>query len=303
MTRLTDLLREAARVAGPALFDRPATEALAALPSTLDGLFGWVMLECRVSDDARVDVIAHADVSRLRSAPPGRFAQWPAMVSAVTALSRRGAGLDGIGLLTVEIDHRQGRWQSPIVFAALEPAIGRAPPEQGRRLTEDWLRSIGEPQPAALRRVLDALPAAAWVLHVASTAPRGVAGARIVASLPTEEIGSFVARAGWEGDSSQVDELARRLGASLSRMSVHLDVGAALGPRVGLEVLHPGPPATDRRWAPAFELLTSLHSEKAEALARWPHREGDMPRLLGIKFTIERDGSVGAKAYLACCAV
>jgi hypothetical protein len=259
------------------------------------------MLECRVGDDSRVDVVAHLSVSRQLTSSPTRFAAWPALERAVEAVSKPSTELDAVSILTVELDHVDGGWRPPIVFAALEPSVGQAPPLRGGPLAEAWLTAIGETRPAALTRVIDSIPQGGWVLHIASTAPRGVPGVRVVASIPTEAIGRFVEEAGWRGDAAAIDERARRFGASMSRMSVHLDVGDDVGPRVGIEVIHPGPPATDRRWAPTFEWLKSLHPEKAEALAKWPHREGNMPRLLGIKVTVEQDGTEAAKAYLACC--
>ena len=301
MTQLRSILLDAACIAGPALCVESVSDSLTALPSELDGLFGWVMLECRVSHDPRVDVVAHLSVSRQLASSRSRFAGWPALERAVGTLSRRLTELGGITLLTVELDHVDGGWRPPIVFAALEPSVGQAPPLRGGPLAEAWLTAIGETRPAALTRVIDAIPEGGWVLHIASAAPRGVPGVRVVASIPTEAIGRFVEEAGWRGDAAAIDERARRFGASMSRMSVHLDVGDDVGPRVGIEVIHPGPPATDRRWAPTFEWLKSLHAEKAEALAKWPDREGNMPRLLGIKVTVEQDGTEAAKAYLACC--
>ncbi|MFO0547690.1 MAG: hypothetical protein U0271_04830 [Polyangiaceae bacterium] len=296
---LSDACGHLAELAGEVLVPAPAREAMASLPRAFDGRFSWLMLECRVSDDARVDLVLHVDREK-RDGLAEACAAWPVMRDVAAAWTRPSSPLFELATFTAELDLGGSGWSTPIVFAALESSPGEPPMVDASRAVRALLRVSGHREdPPALARALDALGPRGWPMHVASLLPRGRDGVRLVASIPSDEVGAFAERAGWEGSPSAASDLATRLSATLPRLAVHLDLGANVGPDLGVEVFFPGSPKTDRRWAPIFRYLDEVHPAKAQALADWPQSTGDTPRLLGIKVVVRASGERVAKAYLA----
>ena len=292
------LVQRAAELAGPVLVPPAAALALHGAPTELDGHISWAMLECRLTDDPRVDLIAHVGRSACHGAV--RVADWPLLEGLLSKWSDPSSPLHDIVTLTVEFDHREGQWRPPIVFLALEAATGGPPLNQLEQRMRAGLVSGGETSwPAALARAMVEMPPAGWPVHLATLRPRGRADTRLVVSIPPSAVCSYLERIGWPGDPEFAGRLAVRVGRTLPRISVHLDAGEAFGPELGVEVSYPGRPDNDARWEPTFDLLEPMSPVKVAALRRWPSREGPLLRLLGIKFAVSANAVRGAKAYLA----
>jgi hypothetical protein len=297
---LREICERAAATAGPCLIDPTAFEALSAPPAGLDDLFSWVMLECRLAEDPRVDLILHIDRNR-RELAARRLNDGGLLQRVVAAWSDPDCALHAVRTLTVEFDRLGGAWSTPIVFAALEAQTGGPALDHLDTRIDAILEvsgALGELSTA--HRCLEQLPPGAWPIHAAALAPRGHRGARVVVSIHPSAVGSYLDRIEWGGDAAFVGTLAARIGRALPRISVHLDASDGLGSQVGVEVFFPGRLTNDARWAPTLELIRPLSSAKVAALDGWANRDGSFVRLLGVKLQIVGDQLKDAKAYLAC---
>jgi hypothetical protein len=96
--------------------------------------------------------------------------------------------------------------------------------------------------------------------------------------------------------------------ASTLLHSINLDVGAGVGPRVGIEFHHPTSPERDPRWRDLFDALEAAGacpSATRHALAEWAAPEAApaigsirVQRELLVKVVHEPDAPLRAKAYL-----
>lgn len=295
-TSLAAVASLAAGYATPALVSREARASLASLPTALDGCFSWVMLECRLDDDPRVDVVFHVDrrhrPDALRRCPAG----WSHARRILSAWSDIRSPLHGLATLTFEVDHSPSGWSPPVVFAALERRLGEDP---GAAVAGEARAALAPDVPAAWDGVLSSLPRGVWPMHVASLTPRGIAAARLVASVPTEAVGAFLSAARWPGRAAAAQSIADRAGRFCPRVNLHLDVSDGIAERLGMEIFHPGAPGHDARWTPVFAFLEACVPATVHALTAWPSHDAPLLRLLGLKLLVEGDGLVGAKAYLA----
>src|SRR5690606_34375065 len=86
----------------------------------------------------------------------------------------------------------------------------------------------------------------------------------------------------WDGSRPELDAWLERSCPSTILQSINLDVGAALGPRVGVEYHFPTAPASDRRWRTVLDALVAngaCSAERRSALESWPsHGEGGEAR-------------------------
>lgn len=297
--RLRSAALKAAVIAGSELLDESAIALLAQLPVQLDAAFSWAMLECRLSEDPRVDVVLHVDRDK-RQVAGAAVPSHSSLGQVLQVWSNPRSPLSAVPTLTVEYDATPAGWSEPIVFAALESKTGGPPLASQEACALAVLAPSAEHSAAkALASCLATLPSGSWALHIASLAPRGRSGARLVVSIPPNSVASYLRRVDWPGDADHAGALAIRLGETLPRISIHLDLADSLGPNLGVELFYPGSPARDPRWAPAFAQVRAFAPKKVEALCRWPTREGSLVRLLGLKLNVVGNTCSAAKAYLA----
>ncbi len=299
--RLDLLVRAGAEAAGPLLVAAGTRARLAKLPTCFDGALSWGMLEIRLDADARTDLVLHLERAGRRSVSERCPQDWSAAAHFAAWCDSRSA-FHRAPTLTVELDGLPGGWGQPFVFAALESETGVRPGKEAWELVGETLALGGGRAPGAVAKALQQLPASAWPAHIASLAPRGRAGARLVVSIPPGEVAAYLRRLRWKGDIPRVGSLVASVGAALGRLNLHLDLGDRVGDEVGIEIFYPGAPGRDPRWAPVFEALRPLAQgapEKLAALAAWPCRKGPLVRLLGIKIVTDVSGAQHAKAYLA----
>lgn len=190
---------------------------------------------------------------------------------------------------------------APVVCARLEPTA-----------TADWLSAtllpalLDRPLESAERRQVEnavvALPPGAGVLYAFALGARPGPALRLEVCGFTDVAGALAYLQPLVG--TQADELAElaRLGAGLERLHLSFDVGAEIGPRVGLEGSFPRQPAREPRWAAWFDRLVShglADPAKVAAVLAWPARTP--ARMHGVshgKIAVERGKPPEAKVYL-----
>jgi hypothetical protein len=160
----------------------------------------------------------------------------------------------------------------------------------------------------AVERCLSRLPDFAQVLHAAVRPTSAGDIVRLVVAMPWREAPATLARLGWPG---RPDVLERELARLCPRTLVHsfnLDIGAGLGPRVGVEFHHPTSPREDDRWIHLLDVLEERGAccpRKRRALEEWGARSLAEPapgvridRDLLVKVVTGDGESLRAKAYL-----
>jgi hypothetical protein len=263
----------------------------------------WLYLECRLGDEAAgVDLIVGveapgrdilAGVNPALSFDAGLLerAEW----ARVRELCRRWADpaspLHGsIASIWLEFDVGDGGASSdlPGVFVDFTPATygeGTAGERAGRALeVMAPLFADGVPRgmEERLRACYEALPEGAFVPYVGVLLPRGTETVRLcVGGIEPPDLPGYLRAVGWSGSGAALGALAERLagtreGAVLADPAlVHLDVGAGVGPVVGMEYVFDRPPQV-RGVLPQAAFLDALVAEglctpeKRAALARWP---------------------------------
>ena len=76
---------------------------------------------------------------------------------------------------------------------------------------------------------------------------RGPGAVRLnLAGIPGDEVGRYLAQVGWDGPFDRLAPLLARLDALADHVVLCLDVGAQIGPRVGLECFLARPPRPSR---------------------------------------------------------
>lgn len=197
-------------------------------------------------------------------------------------------------------------------------ALERATASLWRRLLPDALTSL-------LETCFESTPGGAWVSHVGMMLARPVDALRVnVKGLPPESADDFLRILGLEG--SDVETRMQWLLQYAKHVTVALDIGRRVGPRIGLEAFFRGQPGEDGGWQGLLDDLVeegACTSEKREALLAWsgvvapsqtavpwpgdliaralmePDRLSTMVRRLNhLKVTWQRDHPLEAKAYL-----
>lgn len=272
----------------------------------LGSSLSWFVLERHLTDGQRPpDLIVLVEGDAGRAALRAHAAAPPSIRRLAEAWVTPNSPLFPLVTFTFEFD--AGSSGAPVVFAALQPAVGVRPPPEFLDAALPHFLALAETEVAAsLSPILAAMPERSYAVHVGSLRPRGAPGVRLVASVFRPRIGEFLTGAGWPGDIPRALELAGALGANAGWMNVHLDAGADVGPRLGLEVFYPGGPGRDARWDPALQFLEREAAPQADALrglGGWYRSTGRTLRMIGVKLVIEPDGTLRGKAYLGCRAI
>jgi hypothetical protein len=294
-----------------------------------------VCLECRLGRDPRVDPSFGVPPARLADfAGPevaARSPEWARVADLCARACTPGSAVHGrIGPLWLEFDD-PGEGEGPavplpgILFSVEEgfAALHRSTSERGLAVRE-VLRPLagGAWEPGteqALARALRTVPNGALVSDLGVFLSRGAAGVRVcVANLPLEATAGYRARVGWEGDGMELEALMREMAGTgivsgrLRAPLLHLDVGAAVRPRLGLEYLLDrgaqlsGPPA-EAAFLDELVARGLCSRAKREALDLWPgssvgliggSRRAALRRVNSIKLVYCSGATLEAKAYL-----
>lgn len=224
--------------------------------------------------------------------------------------------------------------QRPSFFFGPMPPSPDAPPDDNAACVRAVLARV---EPAALagargetlRRLQAALPSGAHIFQVGLMWSREAAATRLcVRGLLPDRIAPLLLTLDWPGDVVALDTLLGALQGSAQRLDLDVDVGAVLGPRIGIECYFGRDSETTRRLALACDLLVArglvTRAEAAGLLAysglshqdmaadRWPPAlraaaaaiDPDCRSCLlrwvhHLKIVVDAQGACGAKAYLA----
>lgn len=127
---------------------------------------------------------------------------------------------------------------------------------------------------ANVRRCFDACPEEAFVSHIGVMLSRATDALRInIKRLQPDTIIPYLQQIGWPGDADELATLMAVLYAHVDRITLCLDVGRAISPRVGLECILLKQPPEEARWESLLSHLVDQGlclPEKASALLQWP---------------------------------
>ncbi len=259
-----------------------------------------IYLECRLSAEARVDLVLQVDErgrAILAGANPAvrlprqlrAHPHWERVRRLCARWADTGSALAGGARgVWLEFDtpgaHETAGIPLPGVFVKLEPS-GPAGPERG---LEDVLAAHPgiTPGPGSVRALhgcVGELPAGAHVSYLGSFAPRGTDAVRVcLVGIGEDVLPAYLARIGWPGDPGALAELLRSVGEADGRRlhpgpgMLHLDVGGdGVQPRIGLEyVLERGGQIRGRlRETEFLDRLVELGlctAAKRDGLLAWP---------------------------------
>jgi hypothetical protein len=138
--------------------------------------------------------------------------------------------------------------------------------------------------------------------------------ARLYASLPKEGVVEYLARIGWQGPSTELEATVTWFGRYVDEVVLCFDVGATIGPRVGIEGYLDDRLSAGRqgRWRPLLEALERrglCTAAKRQALLGWhgwawrtlPHELWRTPiaRLIShVKLVHDSGRDLEAKGYV-----
>lgn len=320
------LLGLGARLAPPGLLSEASAAHLARLPAEFPPVAGVGAFEVRLgSEGAPVDyevcLRASARVREaLASALGGaggealgaRSPGWARAVRFLRAWARPGSALPAaVPIVWLEFDAGAGE-PEPFVVLTLDRERFHPGGVGDRALLARFLvQTLGlmgdldREMQRTLHGCIAGLPPAAQFAHAALRPGPGGDALRLVVRLPGENLPESLVRLGWPGSSSRLRGLLDRLFTTRAVHPVNLDLGAGLGPRLGLEFHHPTPPRSDPRWR---RFLDGLEAEGAccrvqrRRLEAWgevlPPAPLHLERDLLVKVVIAPDGPLHAKAYL-----
>jgi hypothetical protein len=218
---------------------------------------------------------------------------------------------DGIDVAWIEMDLDADRLASPfVVFTLARDRDERAPytARHGRALREGLRLLAGgvdDRVMAAVDHAVGALAPTGMLLHAGVRPLASGPVVRLVARLPRPLMPDYLARIGWPGSETELAAVLHRLCPTTVLHALNLDVGAAIGPRLGIEYHFRTSPADDPRWASVFDGLVAAGAcspaERA-LLACWRPPGSIAPgapmRELLVKVVYETGRALGAKAYL-----
>jgi hypothetical protein len=230
----------------------------------------------------------------------------------------------------------------PSVFFGLQEkgqadATGATDEQNGSRETAGKairLLAGGEPRPRmveTLSRCFRALSPDEHVFQVGLMLSRGAEAVRLCIRLRSvERVVEYLAEVGWTGGEAVLDDVLGQLARSVDIVSLNIDVGETIGPKIGLECFFDGnrQPKREPRWGTFLDALVRsglCTADKREALLAYPgyvdEKAMDVPwpaalrrasRLLGgrslstfvrslhhVKIVYTPGEPLEAKAYLA----
>ena len=177
-----------------------------------------------------------------------------------------------------------------------------------------------------LYRCFKACPNGVFVSHIGVMLSRNVPALRVnIKRLQPDSLISYLQQLGWQQDNEDVETLMQQVCTLCDRVTVCLDVGQHIYPRIGLECIFLQQPPHESRWATFFDYLIEhglCEPQKKETLLNWPGQNSPMNsswpesliaaslleskerftvferRLSHVKVTWQPQGQLEAKAYL-----
>jgi len=169
--------------------------------------------------------------------------------------------------------------------------------------------------PVPLRGRLDSclrhLPTHACAFQVGAMHARHDPRVRLCLGMPSwTATTSYLTNVGWPGPIDAVAEVATTLAPLVPRVALDLEIGADIGPRIGVEC-YPSlsrRPEIDPAWPRLLEWLVAAGlclPEKRDGLLAWPGYRVETiwwPRVFArrlhhVKLVFDQNGLTGAKAY------
>jgi hypothetical protein len=282
-------------------------------------------VECRLDSDERVDFLVCAtrgDGGQRAIARALREGHGPAFGDTVRLLGpwgKRGTFLHReVSAVWLEYDLAVEN-TPPFAFVSLYPDyldgldprhVGRPmDPRRVRALAAAGLNSLAarEVEQGTLELIehcAESLPPSGRLLHVATMPTRGHDRARIGAILPYSGVRGWLARIGWRGESTQLDELFQVIGDGFAFLHVQIELDEHIRPRVAFDFQR-------GVWHEFVERLLERRSysrDKLAAALRWPGHHSKpladgfgrlrIERQMFFKVVASPDGSLDAKVYL-----
>jgi hypothetical protein len=152
---------------------------------------------------------------------------------------------------------------------------------------------------ATLTRCCAAIPSRARLHQVGVMTARATDAIRLcITNFAPDEVVPYLARIGWNGNAARTSPLLAIAAAHDSLLTLHLDAGAQLASRIGIEIA-PRFPNDDTQWPrhlAAFAHAQLLDETMARAVEQWPDADG-AHRISHLKVVFDGD-AVLTKAYL-----
>lgn len=309
------------------LVPEPVRQRMAALPSFLRSLGHIAGFECRLGhDEDRVDlqlcVVSAAGgaeaveraLPAIHKAAASEGGGWVELAGFLEEWIRPGSLLSQhLPVIWLELDEdaANDRYEVPFVVFTFDQPINRGG-EVGDVPVRDVLfeglclaagRDLEPSTSALLDNCLAELPPSARVFH-AAVRPVGTSEVvRLIVRLPWRTYPPFLSRVGWPGSVSDLQAFLERYCSRTLMHSVHLDIGAGIGPRIAMEFRFPSSPRLDPRWVALFDLLGAdgaCSREKRDAAVAWWNMDAGeaTERDLLVKVLYEPGQPIRAKAYL-----
>jgi hypothetical protein len=325
------LLTIGARLAPRGLLPATAAEQLAGIPRSLPPVGFVGAFEVRLEDEG-----APVDFEVCLRATPNTLASirvWLDGADAAALAARSGSWARVTRFLAAWSDPRSALERAfPIIWLEFDAPAGGGVPEPfvvltldrdvfhpggvgDRALLAEFLTAtfrlvadgLGAEVEATFRACVAALPRNAEFAHAAVRPGPGGDAARLVVRLEGRTLPEELAGLGWTGSPSELHRLLDALFTTRAFHPVNLDLGAGIGPRVGIEFHHPTSPVADARWRRFLDGLVALGACTPAQRARieaWPlptPREPSLARVsrdLLVKVVHQAGAPLRAKAYL-----
>ena len=126
--------------------------------------------------------------------------------------------------------------------------------------------------PPALPRCLELLPGRPRLEQVGMMFSRQSEDLRLcLRDIPARELSGFLRRAGWEGRAEELDPLVEQVLPFVDDITLDIDVGAQVRPKIGLECILDRDPSRERwrAWLDHLVERGACTAPKREGLMRW----------------------------------
>lgn len=166
----------------------------------------------------------------------------------------------------------------PSVFFGAHPPLGTNPDNDRSAMLRDALAllepaAIAGARGATLQRICAGLPDGAYAFQIGVMFARQVAAIRVcLRGVEPSSIGALLTKLGWAGARGELETLVSALAPLVERLDIDLDVGDAIGPKIGIECYFGTDAQTALRVRQLGEYLVAQGScapSKVEALVQY----------------------------------
>ena len=186
---------------------------------------------------------------------------------------------DGVAEIWLEfdVDGPVAQMPAPSFFFGLQRKA--LPVDEARSVAEVTLRLLLSepgvlPWHRNLRRCFEACEDGGRVSHIGVMLSRQSEALRVnVKGLASNQISAYLARAGWQGPTDELETVATQLFEFVDSITVCLDVGATIDPKIGLECILDRQPDREPRWSAFLNDLVRrglCAPDKRDGLLAWP---------------------------------